>query len=387
MDHVFRVGETYRDRAGASFENDEFLRWFHHEKTIGNAGGVRWRDFLELEIVDQETAANIPAYFVFVTVRKRSQFQNPWEDVIGTGQIRYWGDAKIDSTKRGYAEFRGNRRISAASRADLHGNDAIPPILHFTKFEEGWVHFTGLCWMSSAEVEHFADDNDKVENLVTTLRVLDVPQVSTKWLKERSAAKKLTDCNVNAPSEWIAACQGFVDSAPHPVRPYTLAIAERAVREVGWSDQKFDPQNLQDGRARIMIQIYERQGQADFRRRLLDQYRASCAITGCTIIEILEACHISPYRGSHTNDPRNGLLLRADIHALFDQGLIGVDARTMTVALSDGLRGSEYEYLQGQQIRAPLQHELGPNVEALRQHYGQMNIASKDAMQLPQRKE
>lgn len=378
MGFAFRVGNAYRDRAGASFEDDEFLRWLQHEKTIGNAGGVRWRDFLSLSVLDEETSAKIPAYMVFVTVRKRSQYQNPWEDIITAEEVRYWGDAKTDSTKSGYAEFRGNRRISAASRAYLHGKNAIPPVLHFTKFEEGWVHFTGLCWMQEARVEHFSEGNKQVENLVSTLRILDVPEVSTDWLKERSAAKELITSNASAPREWLAACEGAASSITVPAKPYTLAIAERAVEGTGWSNPVFDPKNLQDGRSRTLIQIFQRQGQAGFRSKLLQLYGSTCAVTGCTVVEILEACHISPYRGAHTNDPRNGVLLRSDIHTLFDQGLMSINPDGLTVALSSLISNSEYKLFHGQHIRLPVRREFWPNTDALRQHYDQVSVAHSD---------
>jgi len=128
MDHVYKCGQVYRDRAGVKFEDDEFLRWLHHERSIANAGGVRWRDFLTLDLVDPHTTRKIPAYFVLVTVRKRSQYQNPWEDMISARKIRYWGDAKVDSSKTSYLEFRGNQRLAAAANASEHGKDAIPPV-------------------------------------------------------------------------------------------------------------------------------------------------------------------------------------------------------------------------------------------------------------------
>src|SRR5271155_3471993 len=43
---------------------------------------------------------------------------------------------------------------------------------------------------------------------------------------------------------------------------------------------------------------------------------------------LLEAAHISPYRGLQSNHPQNGLLLRADLHSLFDLGMLAVDPLT-----------------------------------------------------------
>ena len=82
-----------------------------------------------------------------------------------------------------------------------------------------------------------------------------------------------------------------------------------------------------DGRERAIGAIVRRRGQPAFRRALLEAYHERCAVTGCDAPEALEAAHVVPYRGVATNHPANGLLLRADLHALFDLGLIAVDER------------------------------------------------------------
>jgi len=46
---------------------------------------------------------------------------------------------------------------------------------------------------------------------------------------------------------------------------------------------------------------------------------------------VLEAAHIKPYRGKTDSHLENGLLLRADLHTLFDLNLIGVEPDTLTV--------------------------------------------------------
>lgn len=379
MDHVYRVGQVYRDRAGVKFDDDEFLRWFNYEKTIANAGGVRWRDFLRHDLLSPGTARKIPAYFVLMTVRKRSQYQNPWEDVIAADSIRYWGDAKIDSEKTSYLDFRGNQRFIASSDAATHGMEAIPPILHFTKYEDGWVQFSGLCWLSNMTIETFNEGGREIENLVLSLAILDIPEVSLEWLKERSSSDGLQDANRKAPLVWLEACQGNLRQLSKPTIPYSQAIAERTLREKGTlsSVAEFDPMNLEDGRSKTLSFINQRQGQLAFRRKLMEAYGNCCAVTGCNIIQILEACHIRPYRGHHTNDTRNGLLLRSDIHSLFDLGLLGVDPATFEIVVSQALLGTEYEQFHGIPLRLPAQRDQTPNAKALLQHYSEMNLLSK----------
>ena len=96
-----------------------------------------------------------------------------------------------------------------------------------------------------------------------------------------------------------------------------------------------------------------REGQSKFRELLLSSYTNKCAVTGYDIPEALEAAHIRPYRGLHTNETRNGILLRADIHNLFDFGVLGVDPDNNKIVLSTKATHSKYSNLSGKQITIP----------------------------------
>ncbi|MBA3596224.1 MAG: HNH endonuclease [Methylibium sp.] len=96
-------------------------------------------------------------------------------------------------------------------------------------------------------------------------------------------------------------------------------------------------------------------------------YRGRCAISGCAVSAILEAAHIVPYLGDHTNHVQNGILLRADIHSLFDLGLITIAPDTYSVTLAPELIGSEYAALEGQRLSLPADKNFCPSTDALRQ--------------------
>ena len=66
------------------------------------------------------------------------------------------------------------------------------------------------------------------------------------------------------------------------------------------------------------------------------------------MVEVLKAAHIFPYRGPDTNKVENGLLLRADIHTLFDSGKIAINAKKMTVLVDKSLEDSDYWIFHGQ---------------------------------------
>lgn len=129
----------------------------------------------------------------------------------------------------------------------------------------------------------------------------------------------------------------------------------------------FDASNEQDARDQVMRSVRDRRGQPEFRKGLLRAYDARCAITGCGIVELLEAAHICPYRGAHTNHVQNGLLLRADIHTLFDLELLWIDPDSYTVQLATELRDSEYSALHGAPLRVPEAERCRPSRSALRQ--------------------
>src|SRR5690606_962169 len=65
-----------------------------------------------------------------------------------------------------------------------------------------------------------------------------------------------------------------------------------------------------------------RLGQGAFRVSLTDAYHRKCAISGERTLPVLEAAHIKPYSVSGPNHLSNGILMRADLHKLFDSGYL-----------------------------------------------------------------
>ena len=131
----------------------------------------------------------------------------------------------------------------------------------------------------------------------------------------------------------------------------------------------FDVASLEDARQKAWVQIACRQGQPAFRRALLHAYEGRCAITGCSAPQVLEAAHIFPYMGLETNAVVNGLLLRADIHSLFDQGFIRIAVPSFTVQVHPSILEPEYRKLQGTVLRAPCLAACRPDPGALQRHF------------------
>ncbi|SAL49186.1 hypothetical protein AWB73_05076 [Caballeronia turbans] len=131
----------------------------------------------------------------------------------------------------------------------------------------------------------------------------------------------------------------------------------------------FNPSSIEDARKKTLSAIVMRQGQPAFRKALLNAYEQRCALTGCDVPQVLEAAHICGYMGPETNDVRNGLLLRADLHTLYDRALIAIDPLTHEVSIAPALRESEYASLEGRLLRLPKHPQQRPSREALQIHW------------------
>jgi putative restriction endonuclease len=121
--------------------------------------------------------------------------------------------------------------------------------------------------------------------------------------------------------------------------------------------------------------VRPRLGQGAFRLIVTDVYERRCTITGERTLPVLEAAHIKPYGSGGPHQPENGLLLRSDLHTLFDQGYLTVDAQELKVVVSGRIReefenGRDYYQLHGKSIRLPREVSTSPSREYLTFHNG-----------------
>jgi putative restriction endonuclease len=119
--------------------------------------------------------------------------------------------------------------------------------------------------------------------------------------------------------------------------------------------------------------VYPRLGQAGFRIGVTDAYRRRCAMTGERTLPALDAAHIRPVTSGGSNDVRNGLLLRRDLHSLFDLGYLGVHPQTHRILVSRRIReefenGREYYALNGREISPPADPATAPLADGLQLH-------------------
>jgi putative restriction endonuclease len=118
--------------------------------------------------------------------------------------------------------------------------------------------------------------------------------------------------------------------------------------------------------------VHPRLGQGAFRLLVTDAYDRRCAVTGERTLPVLDAAHIKPYAASGPHDLRNGLLLRKDLHALFDAGYVTVtpsfELRVSRRIREEFENGRDYYALEGSSVRLPLPPAPPPSSEFLEWH-------------------
>ena len=118
--------------------------------------------------------------------------------------------------------------------------------------------------------------------------------------------------------------------------------------------------------------VEPRLGQGGFRAVVTDIYDRQCAVTGERTLPALDAAHIIPYSHGGPHAATNGILLRKDIHSLFDAGYVTVTPG-YRFRVSDSIEvefgnGHEYYALSGREIIVPRLRESRPDRGALEWH-------------------
>jgi hypothetical protein len=113
--------------------------------------------------------------------------------------------------------------------------------------------------------------------------------------------------------------------------------------------QEASDDNVSDKR---LVSISRRRGQPAFRKRLLVLYDGKCAITGEAVDEVVDAAHIVNHSQSGVNHSDNGILLRSDVHDLFDAGLLMVNPSDYSIIIDESLKETSYFQFNGNKLAA-----------------------------------
>ena len=118
--------------------------------------------------------------------------------------------------------------------------------------------------------------------------------------------------------------------------------------------------------------IKPRLGQGSFRICVTDAYHRSCAVTGERALPVLEAAHIKPFSESGPHLVQNGLLLRSDLHRLFDKGYMTLTTKLdieVSRRIKEEFDNGEYYYtLHGKRMRQPAHLDDRPEKEFIAWH-------------------
>ena len=120
------------------------------------------------------------------------------------------------------------------------------------------------------------------------------------------------------------------------------------------------------------VLVQPRLGQGAFRILITDGYERRCAFTGERTLPALDAAHIRPFSEIKQHSLDNGLLLRKDLHALFDRGYVTVTPK-LHIEVSKRIKeefenGREYYRLHGQEMRPPAARHMHPSSNSLAWH-------------------
>lgn len=178
------------------------------------------------------------------------------------------------------------------------------------------------------------------------------------------------------PELWLAAPSSFsantvVGRGYRTDEPEGLALW-RAVQErlANSSEAPLPMSGNRFGKPTLMSR---RLGQGAFRIAVTDGYERRCAVSGERTLPILDAAHIQSYEAGGEHSVSNGLLLKTDIHRLFDLGYVTV-TDALRFAVSDRLKadfenGRHYYAMQGRELAVPKAGFAPPSAASLRWHH------------------
>lgn len=136
-----------------------------------------------------------------------------------------------------------------------------------------------------------------------------------------------------------------------PLKRLGFEIGEKSIQGYSLADlNSFPDRNLD---TIIPVSLRLRRGQQAFRKKLLRIYGNRCAITGCKVAALLEAAHVKTYADDGAYAAKNGLILRSDLHTLFDVGLLSIDPVTWSVHIDAAVMDKEYRKLNGRKVFVP----------------------------------
>jgi putative restriction endonuclease len=152
---------------------------------------------------------------------------------------------------------------------------------------------------------------------------------------------------------------------------FNISIAKQVVTRKYF--KQYDPFTIKDiddfflldePREVYKLEVNQRKGQGIFKGLILKAYNNKCCISDETCPELLEAAHIQHYLNQQSNHIQNGILLRVDLHRLFDNNLLYID-NGYIVRISPLVNTPHYKKYNGRKISLPNNMDDHPSLTAL----------------------
>lgn len=229
---------------------------------------------------------------------------------------------------------------------------------------------------------HSSVEPEPVTN--TGLSLADVRELTMEGLKAAWSNRPESFASLEAAAETLAILRSL--NSADPERPsFRRMMQHQLVQELEDSlpselqaaapAPSIELELLRADRRTVRTQVSViRPGQGNFRASMLERYGGECCITGCRVDTLLEAAHIIPYRGDQSDDPTNGLLLRVDLHRLFDAHLVSIHPATLTVEVASALEDAGYQAFHGKRLFA---FSPKPRILFLEAHFSAFNAQRK----------
>jgi len=181
----------------------------------------------------------------------------------------------------------------------------------------------------------------------------------------RSLAVNAGDINAMRPLDWAAFREALV------AKDASRAVERVAARvDLSWPGKPGVPIEAPGGFSHALVRV--RRGQQQFREQLLATQGSVCAFTGCAPARVLEAGHLYSYAQLGTHFRHGGLMLRRDIHRLFDDGLLAVEPAELRVDVAPSLAAyPQYARLHDEPLTLRLRDE---QVDWLGKHWNEHRV-------------
>lgn len=308
--------------------------------------------------IDEDEASTSPTHLYALDIDDLVDFTG--DDVLQAWERRAHSCGSQEAAAEMFALYRvlnGDDELYAGATTYLYHPDVLA-IFNTITSEEATIQDL----LVDADVPDLAIDNPPELVEAKLLSLADIRDLTTDQLKSAWGNRPDSFASLEAAAETLAILRSL--NAADPVRPsYRGMMQHELVIELEDSlpleiraqapSPAAELELLKVDRRTVRTQVsVTRPGQGSFRAAMLDRYGSQCCITGCKVDTLLEAAHIIPYRGDQSDDVTNGLLLRVDLHRLFDAHLISINPTTLAVEVARRVDDSGYQAFHGKRLFA-----------------------------------